>query len=568
MSEWAYNPITGNLDRIGEGSGPGGDITISGDSGSPIVGDIFAFVGQEAGASNTPIVDVDTSTGDVVIANNAWMTPYVIDPSTTAGLKGTYQTIQTALNAAVVDGMTYTNPKIFLIRAGSYNENLAIPGGAYFLSFTISGDTQTFIQPTTINGNHTIADIGVIYSKGISWVGGSSNIFTSGATFLLFLAEDSTFSTTGLAKYVNSTVASSIEFRDCAFGGATDNHSQKFSFASGTMLFENCQLNGAGMAAGGIVTAKNTTGIGKTTFSAGVPIFSYSTLTSDTANIVMNSAATSGSVSNCEFVSNSGTNFGIEGTHANLIRTFNCKIREGFTGPLGFQDPALQVNNGALEQFGNVINSSARTAIDFNATGYEGYIGVTDTSSARSVVIKALAKNYCVYVADETGGAATNNITVTVLGSGTINGNSSDIINSNFGGKLYFSQDGVNFIILSINQATGGSNTPSPWINVSGTSQAMAIWNKYVANNASLVTFTLPTSAGFGTEIEVMGNGAGGWIISQAVGQSITYGNTSTTIGVSGSLASDNVKDAVRLVCVVANTTWNVASSQGNITVS
>src|SRR5580692_5103540 len=43
------------------------------------------------------------------------------------------------------------------------------------------------------------------------------------------------------------------------------------------------------------------------------------------------------------------------------------------------------------------------------------------------------------------------------------------------------------------------------WVEVTGTSQAMAIGTGYVANNSSLVTLTLPSTAALGDSIIVMG---------------------------------------------------------------
>lgn len=107
-----------------------------------------------------------------------------------------------------------------------------------------------------------------------------------------------------------------------------------------------------------------------------------------------------------------------------------------------------------------------------------------------------------------------------------------------------------------------------PWIEVTATSQVMAVWGKYVANNAVMVSLALPTVAAFGTELEVKGMGDGGWIVTQAAGQRINFGVESSTVGITGSLASGQIRDAVRLVCVVANTVWDVVSSQGNINVN
>ena len=106
------------------------------------------------------------------------------------------------------------------------------------------------------------------------------------------------------------------------------------------------------------------------------------------------------------------------------------------------------------------------------------------------------------------------------------------------------------------------------WNNVTGTSQAMVSNNGYVANNAGLVTLTLPATSAFGDEIAVLGQGAGGWKIAQNVLQNIHLGSSVTTTGTGGSLASTNAFDSIYLICTVANTTWTVEGGpQGNITV-
>ena len=111
--------------------------------------------------------------------------------------------------------------------------------------------------------------------------------------------------------------------------------------------------------------------------------------------------------------------------------------------------------------------------------------------------------------------------------------------------------------------ATGGAS----WNAVTGTSQIMVANQAYVANNAGLVTLTLPTTAAFGTEISIAGLGAGGWSIAQNAGQSINFGNVTTRSGAGGSISSTDASDAIHLLCVVANTTWTVLNSVGNLTV-
>lgn len=117
---------------------------------------------------------------------------------------------------------------------------------------------------------------------------------------------------------------------------------------------------------------------------------------------------------------------------------------------------------------------------------------------------------------------------------------------------------------LTIN-VTGGGFT---WVDVTGTTQAMAINTGYVSDNAGLVTLTLPTTAAFGSVISVVGKAAGGWTIAQNVGQQIVVGNVSTTAGVSGSVSSTNQSDTITLLCTTANSTFTRLNVNGNLRVT
>lgn len=105
---------------------------------------------------------------------------------------------------------------------------------------------------------------------------------------------------------------------------------------------------------------------------------------------------------------------------------------------------------------------------------------------------------------------------------------------------------------ITISAIPGGMT----WTEVTGTSQAMSADNGYIANNAGIVTLTLPTIAALGTFIRIIGKGAGGWTIAQNAGQNIQIGNTSSTVGAAGLVTSSNRYDSVHLVCTTANTTW------------
>lgn len=112
--------------------------------------------------------------------------------------------------------------------------------------------------------------------------------------------------------------------------------------------------------------------------------------------------------------------------------------------------------------------------------------------------------------------------------------------------------------------ATGTGFT---WNEVTGTSQAIAVDNGYIANNAGLVTFTLPASASLGDTFQIVGKGAGLFSIAQNAGQTIHYVASDTTTGAGGSLTAIEQYAAIEIVCTTANTDWTVLDSSGNFTV-
>lgn len=106
------------------------------------------------------------------------------------------------------------------------------------------------------------------------------------------------------------------------------------------------------------------------------------------------------------------------------------------------------------------------------------------------------------------------------------------------------------------------------WTEVTGTTQAMAVNTGYVANNAGLVTLTLPAVAVVGDVVRVSGKGAGLFSIAQNAGQQVRFLSSSSTVGVGGSVAADTQFNAIELLCITDNTTWNVLSATGSFTVT
>jgi len=87
----------------------------------------------------------------------------------------------------------------------------------------------------------------------------------------------------------------------------------------------------------------------------------------------------------------------------------------------------------------------------------------------------------------------------------------------------------------------------------------------YIDKFGLLTTFVLPLTTIEGDIIRIAGYGANGWIIRQNAGQKIFFHNTITTTGVGGSIASTFNHDSVELLCITANTEFQIISYTGTI---
>ena len=89
--------------------------------------------------------------------------------------------------------------------------------------------------------------------------------------------------------------------------------------------------------------------------------------------------------------------------------------------------------------------------------------------------------------------------------------------------------------------------------------------NGYVPTGGAQVIFALPAAPVFGDVIEIVGTATGNlWTITQNAGQSIRLGGQATSVGVLGHLDATMVTDSVKLLCVVAVTTFEIISVTGN----
>lgn len=104
------------------------------------------------------------------------------------------------------------------------------------------------------------------------------------------------------------------------------------------------------------------------------------------------------------------------------------------------------------------------------------------------------------------------------------------------------------------------SNIPGAVTNkITTTSDVNMVQNQnYILNTATACIFNLPAASAIGSVITVTCINAGKWRIKQASGQQIIIGTSTTTLGASGILEAVQQGDTVTIMCVTANTIWQV----------
>lgn len=143
------------------------------------------------------------------------------------------------------------------------------------------------------------------------------------------------------------------------------------------------------------------------------------------------------------------------------------------------------------------------------------------------------------------GATASPNIRVSTLTA------SSGIGITNGAGSITIASTGGGFAWHEITSATNPNS--------------VAAQNGYIAKGAGAVTFVLPASAAVGDVFKIVGYG-NLWTLTQNALQSITLGSQVTTIGALGNIVATHIRDCVTIVCVVANTEFQIIDSIGNIT--
>jgi len=191
-------------------------------------------------AGSTAVGTVINGAGTITYEDRSWLTRYVVDQTSTVGLRGTYSTISAAIAQAVADGASNANPKTIFIRPGTYNENPVLNAGVNLSGFATdsNGSTTTGGGAVIINGNCTFTQAGTVSLYGIMLqTNGASFLSVTGSSASVVNLNNCSFSimnATGIT-FSSSSSSSAINIGEC-FGNLTTTSLKMFAHTSAGVI--------------------------------------------------------------------------------------------------------------------------------------------------------------------------------------------------------------------------------------------------------------------------------------------------------------------------------------------
>jgi hypothetical protein len=167
--------------------------------------------------------------------------------------------------------------------------------------------------------------------------------------------------------------------------------------------------------------------------------------------------------------------FGVQGKYNGTLRWIIGRAGQSHTTGLHFYtngaSHALQIDDAQVTTaFGNFATQKARKiarggkSASYTATGADDLIAYSTLSAPRTVTlpdattVASSTSAQLIEVKDETGNAATSNITIATTGGQTIDGASTAVINTAYG-SITFYTNGTNWFTMSNNNTGGGGGS-------------------------------------------------------------------------------------------------------------
>jgi hypothetical protein len=444
------------------------------------------------------------------------ITDFVVDP---AG-GGSYTTIQSAVTAANAAG----GGSVW-VRPGTYTENVTL-----------------------------YANVSVVGA-----VGGPNPAAGPGVRLIGYLAPPSAgdveirnigfYNTTGSGVYSYAVGTGSVRVIDCEVTGAIDAFVDLYSWA-GTIYLERVRIDSTSNPR--IVSA----GTSSTVYMDDVVNDNYSsTLLRSWINGALfmngcrNMAIEQSTGSSVVYVVNNSTFDFIKVTNGDTS-FYNCSIK-------GRQ--FLQTGGSAA--FFNCSGYTTGSLAPFQFTGASAAMtasmyGCTATNTTTSAVSAYDYSNGCVL--------NMYNCVIDAAGSGPAIAATAATVNlCNVSFPNASALSSLSYPTINYVGGIGGGGIG--WSEETGTTAQMKRNFGYVANNGTGITLTLPLTSVVGDVIEVVGKGAGNWVVAQNAGQTIYNVAAASTTGLGGTLAPTEASATVRMVCITRNLDWRIVSSTGTI---
>ena len=349
----------------------------------------FNILGQTAGS--TTVLDTIGSGSTISIEDRSWLTPFVVDSSSTVGLRGTFQTIASALTAA-------SSGQTIFIRAGTYTENLTLKAGVNLCSF----DCDALTPNVTIIGNSTATFTGTASLSGLRLQTNSAAALTvSGSNATIINLKNcylNCSNNTGIT-YSSSNASSAINITDSICDTGTTGISYFSDSSTGTLTIYNCSFFNTGGSSTQCTKSAGDLRILYSLFrlplayssSGAVALINFSNITTATTNSTFLTTSGTGTVTVNQSAISCGSasciSVGVNTTVRSNICTINTSNTNVITGAgtiqySGLSFPGTSSNINTTSQ--TIMNEGPSRTIGSSNSGATNTSTITNTSNTSS----------------------------------------------------------------------------------------------------------------------------------------------------------------------------------------